>query len=170
MSLAPHAPKKRQYAAGETQVYYGSPEGQNPSASLHDLYHDQQPQLNPEGLAEPQHIDLMTYPPDPRDLHASPPEIRLPPGSFLASRPPCDNDVSSLYQSSTLNAVPTTEGLLHELKIPLGLVVSPYRTLADGEEPVPVVDDGVIARCRKCRAYINPYVQFVDGGNRSVFP
>ncbi|KAJ7131169.1 Sec23/Sec24 trunk domain-containing protein [Mycena epipterygia] len=159
MSLAAHAPKKRQYAAGETQVYYGSPEGQNPSASLQDLY--QQPQVNPEALVEPQHVDLMTYPPDPRDLHVPPPEIRLP---SLSSRP-SGKDVSAMYQSSTLKAVPKTEGLLHEIKIPLGLVVSPYRTLADGEEPVPIVED-VIARCRTCRAYINPYVQFIDGGNR----
>ncbi|EEB88514.1 hypothetical protein MPER_13608, partial [Moniliophthora perniciosa FA553] len=36
-----------------------------------------------------------------------------------------------------------------------------------GEDPpVPLVTDTVIARCRRCRTYINPYVQFVDGGNR----
>jgi len=64
--------------------------------------------------------------------------------------------------------VPTTNALLNKSKIPLGLILSPYRTVreADGDEPVPVVSDTVIARCRRCRTYINPYVQFIEGGNR----
>jgi protein transport protein SEC24 len=56
--------------------------------------------------------------------------------------------------------------MLNKSKIPLGLVITPYRTLKDGEPPVPVVTDTVIARCRRCRTYINPYVQFIDNGNR----
>jgi protein transport protein SEC24 len=31
---------------------------------------------------------------------------------------------------------------------------------------VPVVEDGAIARCRRCRAYINPFVYLTDGGTR----
>ncbi|KAJ7727976.1 CPII coat sec24 protein [Mycena maculata] len=160
MSDPPHAPKRRQYAAGETQVYYGSASGQQP-ADVQPLY----PQTYPDTLTLPdlQDVDLMTYPPDPRDLHLPPPEIRLPPGAFFpgSSTPRSD----SRYQSATLNAVPKTEPLLHSVKLPLGLVISPYPTLPDGEEPVPTVDDGVIARCKLCRAYINPYVQFIDGVN-----
>ncbi|KAF7355957.1 Protein transport protein SEC24 [Mycena venus] len=160
MSSPTHAlPKKRQYAAGETQVYYGSPEGQYPVDTAHDLH---QQSVNTGSLLAPQHVDLMTYPPDPRDLYAPLPEIQLP---FNLTTAPESSDVS-LYQSSTLNAVPKTENLLHDSKVPLGLVISPHRTLADGEEAVPLVEDGVIARCRRCRAYINPYVQFIDGSSR----
>lgn len=72
------------------------------------------------------------------------------------------------YKRSTLNAVPTTSSLLNKSKIPFGLVITPCRTLKEGDEPVPVVTDTVIARCRRCRTYINPYVQFIDGGNRCV--
>ncbi|KAJ7097134.1 CPII coat sec24 protein [Mycena belliarum] len=156
MSFAPHGAKRRQYAAGESHVYYGSVEGQqnltnnlpNESTPLPDASHN---------------IDLMTYPPDPRDLLISPPEIRMPPGSrHLSSR--SDTPMGSGYQSCTLSSIPRTESLLHDIKIPLGLVVSPYRTLAEGEEPVPIVDDGVIARCRECKGYINPYVAFLDNG------
>jgi hypothetical protein len=50
----------------------------------------------------------------------------------------------------------------------LGLIVTPYRSVKEGDEPVPVVGDTIIARCRRCRTYINPYVQFIDGGNRCV--
>ena len=31
---------------------------------------------------------------------------------------------------------------------------------------MPVVGDSVIARCRRCRTYINPYVSFTEGGHR----
>jgi protein transport protein SEC24 len=46
--------------------------------------------------------------------------------------------------------------------------MAPYRSVreSDGDAPVPVVEDSVIARCRRCRAYINPFVTFVEGGNR----
>nr|GAT57329.1 protein transporter SEC24 [Mycena chlorophos] len=108
-------------------------------------------------------INMLTAPPDPRDLHAPPPEIRLPPGSSLSPAPTVTADPS--YQRLTINAVPTTSSLLGKSKLPLALVITPYRTLDEGDEPIPLITD-VIARCRRCRMYINPFVQFIDGGNR----
>lgn len=108
--------------------------------------------------------NLLTSPPDPRDLQIPPPEIRLPPNSCISPSPTANADPS--YQRCTLNAIPTTSSLLGKSKIPLALVLTPYRSLKEGDEPVAVVSDTVIARCRRCRTYINPYVQFIDGGNR----
>lgn len=108
--------------------------------------------------------NLLTSPPDPRELSRPPPEIRLPPGAALSPSPTANAPYQ--YQRSTLNAIPNSASLLGKSKIPLGLVITPYRSLKEGEEPVPVVTDTVIARCRRCRTYINPYVQFIDGGNR----
>lgn len=112
--------------------------------------------------------NLLTSPPEPHELHRPPPEIRLPPNSCISPSPLANADPS--YQRCTLNAIPTTSSLLNKAKIPLALILTPYRSLKDGDEPVPVVTDTVIARCRRCRTYINPYVQFIDGGNRCVFP
>lgn len=42
-------------------------------------------------------------------------------------------------------------------------ILIPPRTI---QEPVPVVTDAVIARCRRCRTYINPFVTFIEGGAR----
>ncbi|KAF7325716.1 Protein transporter SEC24 [Mycena kentingensis (nom. inval.)] len=108
-------------------------------------------------------INVLTSPPDPQALHIPPPEVRLPPGSCLSPAPTATADPS--YQRLTINAVPTTSSLLGKSKLPLALVITPYRTLDEGDEPIPLVTD-VIARCRRCRMYINPYVQFIDGGNR----
>lgn len=104
--------------------------------------------------------------PNVNDLDKGPPEIKLPPNACITQNPRANADPS--YQRCTLNAIPTTASLLNKSKLPLGLVLSPYRSVreSDGDEPVPVVSDSVIARCRRCRTYINPYVQFIEGGNR----
>ncbi|KAJ3516013.1 hypothetical protein NLJ89_g1396 [Agrocybe chaxingu] len=108
--------------------------------------------------------NLLTSPPEPRELQRPPPEIRLPPNSCVSPSPTANADPS--YFRSTINAIPTTSSLLNKSKLPFALVITPYRSLNEGEEPVPLVTDTVIARCRRCRTYINPYVQFIDGGNR----
>ena len=110
--------------------------------------------------------NLLTSPPEPRDLQRPPPEIRLPPNSCISPSPAANADPS--YLRFTINAIPTSSSLLTKSKLPLALVITPYRSLNEGEDPVPLVTDTVIARCRRCRTYINPYVQFIDGGNRYV--
>lgn len=70
------------------------------------------------------------------------------------------------YIRSTLNAVPTTNSLLKKSKLPYSLIIQPYGALHDDEDPIPVIQDQVIARCRRCRTYINPYVTFLDHGHR----
>lgn len=46
------------------------------------------------------------------------------------------------------------------------MIIQPYGALHDDEDPIPVIQDQVIARCRRCRTYINPYVTFLDHGHR----
>ncbi|KAG8851385.1 COPII subunit [Tulasnella sp. 330] len=101
---------------------------------------------------------------DPRELLSPPPEIRLPPGATLSNSPTVNADYT--YQRCTMNAIPTTNSLLSKSKLPFGLILTPYRSLNKGEESVPLVTDQVIARCRRCRTYINPYCTFIDGGGR----
>lgn len=108
--------------------------------------------------------NLLTAPPEPHELLRPPPDILLPPNASISPSPFANADPS--YQRCTLNAIPNTNSLLNKSKIPLALVITPYRSLKEGDEQVPVVTDTVIARCRRCRTYINPYVQFIDGGNR----
>ena len=230
-----HTAKRRQYAAGQTQAYYGgsdaavapsygAPGAQPPNSSGGQLFtpglatenqftqqqQQQQQQAGPSYYAqqrgEPEYINapgygqppvagygaggvgqladqfgqmginggqkpfqiyttnLLTSPPDPRDLELPPPAIRLPAGSCLTNSPFANAHHS--YQRSTVNAIPSSNSIVSKSKIPLGLVITPYRSVKEGDEPVPVVTDTIIARCRRCRTYINPYVQFIDGGNR----
>lgn len=158
-----HAPSQEaQYANapgfGQEPAYYP------PAAPVNQIA-DQFSQMNMGQKPLPLYTtNLLTSPTDPRELARPPPEIRLPPNSCITMSPYANAEPS--YQRSTLNAIPTTSSLLNKSKIPLALVITPYRTVRDGDPAVPVVTDTVIARCRRCRTYINPYVQFIDGGNR----
>lgn len=111
-------------------------------------------------------VNVANIQPNVKDLEGPPPTIQLPANACISQNPKAMADFS--YQRSTLNAIPTTSALLNKSKLPLGLVLSPYRSIQEqeGDDPVPVVTDSVIARCRRCRTYINPYVQFIEGGAR----
>ncbi|TPX31423.1 hypothetical protein SmJEL517_g05252 [Synchytrium microbalum] len=65
---------------------------------------------------------------------------------------------------------PTTNELLTTSELPLGMVVQPLADLAHDEASVPikVVDFGETGpvRCNRCKAYINPFVIFTDGGRK----
>ncbi|XP_040827876.1 protein transport protein Sec24A isoform X2 [Ochotona curzoniae] len=57
----------------------------------------------------------------------------------------------------TLTGIPQTQALLNKAKLPLGLLLHPFKDLV-----LPVVTSSTIVRCRSCRTYINPFVSFLD--------
>jgi len=65
----------------------------------------------------------------------------------------------------TLETWPNSNDILDKTGLPFGISFHP---LANTNKPVPVVNFGEchIIRCKTCRAYINPYVSFVEGGKR----
>lgn len=58
----------------------------------------------------------------------------------------------------TLTKIPETSSLLQKSRLPLGILIHPFKDL----NHLPVIQCNVIVRCRACRTYINPYVYFVD--------
>lgn len=58
----------------------------------------------------------------------------------------------------TLTKIPETQSLLQKARLPLGVLIHPFRDVTH----LPVIQSSTIVRCRSCRAYINPYVQFVE--------
>ncbi|RAO68879.1 uncharacterized protein BHQ10_004891 [Talaromyces amestolkiae] len=108
--------------------------------------------------------DLLTQPFNVAELDYPPPPIILPPNTSIYPSPYAN--CPPKYVRSTLNAVPTNHSLLKKSKLPFALVIQPYAALHDAEDPIPVIPDQVISRCRRCRSYINPFVTFLDQGHR----
>ena len=144
----------------------------------------QQPQAPPAKalvLNQLYPTDLSNQPLNVAELDYPPPPIILPPNVSFPKLPARSSSNNSLqtsvtpspfancppkYVRSTLNAVPTTHSLLKKSKLPFALVIQPYSSLHDVEDPIPIVPDQVISRCRRCRSYINPFVTFLDHGHR----
>lgn len=66
----------------------------------------------------------------------------------------------------SLTAVPVSSKLQSKCRLPLGLLVHPFRDVND----LPVIQTSAIVRCRSCRTYINPFVRFLDNGRRWSCP
>ncbi|KFA72368.1 hypothetical protein S40288_05588 [Stachybotrys chartarum IBT 40288] len=127
----------------------------------------QQPQgqaPRPVALNQLYPTDLLNQPFQVSELDLPPPPIILPPNTSVTPSP--DANCPPRYIRSTLNAMPTSPSLLKKSKLPFALIIQPYGALHDDEDPVPIVQDQVISRCRRCRTYINPFVTFLDHGHR----
>ena len=72
------------------------------------------------------------------------------------------------YIRSTMYTVPATEEMRKQSGVPLALVLSPMAQAAEGENEPPVSDSGATGpvRCMRCKAYMCPFMQFIDGGRR----
>ncbi|KAM4726406.1 protein transport protein Sec24A isoform 3-T3 [Anableps anableps] len=87
----------------------------------------------------------------------------LPPNPVPAPTPCLTQDLQKLNCSPevfrcTLTSIPQTQSLLSKAKLPLGLLLHPFKDLSQ----LPVVTSSTIVRCRSCRTYINPFVTFLD--------
>ncbi|XP_075957776.1 protein transport protein Sec24A isoform X1 [Anarhichas minor] len=87
----------------------------------------------------------------------------LPPIPIPAPTPCLQQDLQKINCNpevfrSTLTSIPQTQSLLNKAKMPLGLLLHPFKDLSQ----LPVVTSSTIVRCRSCRTYINPFVSFLD--------
>ncbi|XP_071412087.1 protein transport protein Sec24B isoform X3 [Pithys albifrons albifrons] len=108
------------------------------------LQHSQQPDsLRPVNLTHDRNILPVSSVPVPvPNLNSELRKLNCSPDSFRC----------------TLTNIPQTQALLNKAKLPLGLLLHPFRDLTQ----LPVITSSTIVRCRSCRTYINPFVSFID--------
>ncbi|XP_039669582.1 protein transport protein Sec24B isoform X2 [Perca fluviatilis] len=87
----------------------------------------------------------------------------LPPRPLEAPEPNLSPDLKKVNCSPqtfrcTLTSIPQNQALLNKARLPLGLLLHPFRDL----QQLPVITSNTIVRCRSCRTYINPFVTFLD--------
>ena len=97
-------------------------------------------------------------------------EKHLPPPGAVPFIAYDQGNSSPKFARLTLNNIPSSAESLASTGLPLGLLLQPLAALQEGEQPIPVLDFGEPGppRCRRCRAYINPFMMFRSGGNRFV--
>lgn len=133
------------------------------------------PASSTQGRVDPEHIPSV---PRSRDApakyyleHVYPTmEHHLPPPATVPFVAFDQGNSSPKFARLTLNNIPASADALATTSLPLGLVLQPLAPLQEGEQPVPVLDFGETGppRCRRCRAYINPFMTFRSGGNKFV--
>ena len=79
-----------------------------------------------------------------------------------------ERNASPRFMRTSMYSIPYDSGMLQRVGIPWGVSVCPLATPEIGEQKVPVVgtDENGPIRCKRCRAFINSGVQFVDKGRR----
>eukprot|EP00095_Tigriopus_kingsejongensis_P001586 maker-scaffold831_size90909-snap-gene-0.16 protein:Tk01586 transcript:maker-scaffold831_size90909-snap-gene-0.16-mRNA-1 annotation:"protein transport protein sec24b-like" len=99
---------------------------------------------------------------EPLDLlqnrHILPPKALPPPKPQLTTELWRNINCSPDIFRCTLTKIPETESILKKSRLPLGVLIHPFKDLSH----LPVIQCSTIVRCRQCRTYINPFVQFVD--------
>ncbi|KAM9835406.1 protein transport protein Sec24D isoform X2 [Syngnathus typhle] len=68
----------------------------------------------------------------------------------------------------TTYSFPRTAELAKQCQVPLACVIKPFARVPKNEAPLYLVNHGENGpiRCNRCKAYMCPYMQFLDGGRR----
>ena len=79
-------------------------------------------------------------------------------------------NTSSDFLKTTISVFPNSTQLLNQLKIPIGINISPLSNFID-EKSIPFCDysesyDIPCCKNQKCKAYLNPFVKFIHGSDQ----
>ncbi|XP_028975646.2 protein transport protein Sec24C isoform X2 [Esox lucius] len=77
-------------------------------------------------------------------------------------------NASPRFIRCTAYNMPCTADMAKQSQVPLAAVIKPLATLPPDECPPYMVDhgEGGPIRCNRCKAYMCPYMQFIEGGRR----
>ncbi|KAM4703410.1 protein transport protein Sec24C isoform 2-T2 [Rhinophrynus dorsalis] len=77
-------------------------------------------------------------------------------------------NASPRYVRCTSYNFPASSDMAKQSQVPLAAVIKPLATLPADEMPPCIVDHGETGpiRCNRCKAYMCPFMQFIEGGRR----
>ncbi|XP_017581385.1 protein transport protein Sec24C isoform X3 [Corvus cornix cornix] len=160
---------------------YGSPPGPPPppkrldpdsipSPQLNELPPQQKPRhrIDPDAIPSP--IQVIE---DDRNNRGSEPFVtgvrgQVPPlvtTNFLVKD---QGNASPRYIRCTSYNIPCTSDMAKQSQVPLAAIIKPLATLPPEETLPYLVDHGESGpvRCNRCKAYMCPFMQFIEGGRR----
>ncbi|OTF83890.1 transport Sec24C-like protein, partial [Euroglyphus maynei] len=73
---------------------------------------------------------------------------------------------SPLFVRPTIYQVPISEDIIKTTDIPFGVLIKPFDDQEVDRKIFVPISPSEIVRCNRCKAYMNPYNRFIDGGRR----
>eukprot|EP00698_Gefionella_okellyi_P018498 TRINITY_DN5550_c0_g1_i1.p1 TRINITY_DN5550_c0_g1~~TRINITY_DN5550_c0_g1_i1.p1 ORF type:complete len:954 (+),score=203.14 TRINITY_DN5550_c0_g1_i1:57-2864(+) len=127
----------------------------------------QQPMYTPASVT--QQMSTMSMGDQSRPQQQQPAAAPRPTTQQLHGHLPPSATCSKSFMRMTCNSLPNSGAIASKWMLPIGCLVRPLAPILPGQPPVQVLDQpGVLIRCMECRAYINPFVSFQEGGRRWV--
>ncbi|XP_044255774.1 protein transport protein Sec24A [Tribolium madens] len=151
----PQAPPSQQNYVPQAQPSFNPPSQNYPVSSQTQQQFYQQNSVTNSGFNKlwgHDHFDLLQNPNVLPPEKVAPPKVYL--GNELLDSANCSPDVFRC----TMTKIPESNSLLQKSRLPLGILIHPFKDLTH----LPVIQCNVIVRCRACRTYINPFVYFID--------
>ncbi|KAF9200494.1 COPII coat Sec23p-Sfb3p heterodimer component, partial [Haplosporangium sp. Z 27] len=166
----PAAPYQQPHLAHQQQQPHLAPQPMGQSQPFRPVQPVSKPRIDPDQIPSPvavQDTDQEEW--DHKPFITSARTNATPLASTDFSAVDGGNCNPRFFRMTTYN-LPNTEELLNTSQLPMGLVIQPLAQLRRDEAPIETVDFGDTgpARCRRCNAYINPYMVFTNGGQRYV--
>uniref|UniRef100_A0A2I3GMK9 SEC24 homolog D, COPII coat complex component n=1 Tax=Nomascus leucogenys TaxID=61853 RepID=A0A2I3GMK9_NOMLE len=77
-------------------------------------------------------------------------------------------NASPRFIRCTTYCFPCTSDMAKQAQIPLAAVIKPFAAIPSNESPLYLVNHGESGpvRCNRCKAYMCPFMQFIEGGRR----
>ncbi|XP_062850215.1 protein transport protein Sec24D [Trichomycterus rosablanca] len=77
-------------------------------------------------------------------------------------------NASPRFMRCTTYSFPCTADLAKQCQVPLATIIKPFAKVPDNETPLYMVNHGEPGpiRCNRCKAYMCPFMVFIDGGRR----
>ncbi|XP_034967495.1 protein transport protein Sec24D [Zootoca vivipara] len=77
-------------------------------------------------------------------------------------------NASPRFIRCTTYCFPSSSDLAKQAQIPLAAIIKPFANVPSNETPLYVVNHGETGpiRCNRCKAYMCPFMQFIEGGRR----
>lgn len=73
---------------------------------------------------------------------------------------------SPLFMRPTIYQVPISDDIIKTTDIPFGVLIKPFDDQEVDRKIYVPISPSEIVRCNRCKAYMNPYNRFIDGGRR----
>ncbi|XP_043917592.1 protein transport protein Sec24D [Protopterus annectens] len=160
--IAGYHPPQQNALSGPQLAYPGSLPGSSQQMSA------QQKRLDPDSIPSPIHVIE-----DDRSRRAG----QVYPTNIRGQVPPLvttdcviqdQGNASPRLIRCTSYCFPSTSDMAKQARIPLAAVIKPFAVIPPNETPLYLVnhgEDGPV-RCNRCKAYMCPYMQFIEGGRK----